>query len=116
MSAPDAQLRANVRLLGDVLGEVLVEQEGEELLALEERIRGLARGARETGDRAELEETIRALDLDRQAVVLLGDGSTSTRGGSPGSRSHTQSRSCARRGSATRSCAERLLGSRCGPS
>ena len=70
MSAPDTQLRANVRLLGDVLGQVLVEQEGEELLALEEQIRGLARIARETGDRTELEETISALDLDRQAAVL----------------------------------------------
>ena len=70
MSAPDAQLRANVRLLGDVLGQVLVEQEGEELLALEEKVRGLARVARETGDRAELESTIGALDLDRQSKVL----------------------------------------------
>ena len=70
MSAPDAQLRANVRLLGDVLGHVLVEQEGQELLALEEQIRGLARDARETGDRTQLEETIRALDLERQSAVL----------------------------------------------
>ena len=54
MSAPDAQLRANVRLLGDVLGNVLVEQEGDELLVLEERIRGLARDARETGESTEL--------------------------------------------------------------
>ena len=70
MSAPDAQLRANVRLLGDVLGHVLVEQEGEELLALEEQIRALARDARETGDRSELEETIRGLELDQQSAVL----------------------------------------------
>ncbi|MDX6437922.1 MAG: phosphoenolpyruvate carboxylase [Gaiellaceae bacterium] len=70
MSAPDAQLRANVRLLGDVLGQVLVEQAGEELLELEEQIRGLARDARETGDRAELKEIIRALDLDQQSAVL----------------------------------------------
>ena len=70
MSAPDTQLRANVRLLGDVLGHVLVEQEGEELLALEEQIRGLARVARETGDRAELEETIGALELEQQSAVL----------------------------------------------
>ena len=70
MSAPDAQLRANVRLLGDVLGNVLVEQEGEELLVLEERIRGLARDARETGDSAELTEAIRALDLEQQSAVL----------------------------------------------
>ncbi len=70
MSSPDAPLRANVRLLGDVLGHVLVEQEGEELLVLEEQIRGLARDARETGERAELEETIGALSLQQQAAVL----------------------------------------------
>lgn len=70
MSAPDAPLRANVRLLGDVLGHVLVEQEGDELLVLEEQIRSLARDARETGDRAELEATIGALSLEQQAAVL----------------------------------------------
>ena len=70
MSTADAPLRANVRLLGDVLGNVLVEQEGEELLVLEEQIRGLARDARETGERAELEETIGALSLEQQAAVL----------------------------------------------
>ena len=70
MSSPDAPLRANVRLLGDVLGHVLVEQEGEELLVLEEQIRSLARDARETGERAELEETIGALSLQQQAAVL----------------------------------------------
>ena len=70
MSSPDAPLRANVRLLGDVLGNVLVEQEGEQLLVLEEQIRGLARDARETGERAELEETIGALSLEQQAAVL----------------------------------------------
>ncbi len=66
----EAQLRANVRLLGDVLGQVIVEQEGDELLALEERIRGLARDARETGDRGELEGAIRELDLEQQSAVL----------------------------------------------
>ena len=66
----EAQLRANVRLLGDVLGQVLVEQEGDELLVLEERIRRLAREARETGSRAELEEAIRGLDLEQQSAVL----------------------------------------------
>ena len=37
---------------------------------LEEQIRGLARDARETGERAELEETIGALSLEQQAAVL----------------------------------------------
>ena len=68
--AAESQLRANVRLLGEVLGEVIAEQEGEDLLALEERIRALARAARETGHRSELEQAIRGLDLDRQAAVL----------------------------------------------
>ena len=66
----EAQLRANVRLLGEVLGEVIVEQEGEDLLALEERIRAFARAARETGQRSELERAIRGLDLDLQSAVL----------------------------------------------
>ena len=35
--SPDAPLRANVRLLGEILGRVLTEQEGEELYRLEER-------------------------------------------------------------------------------
>ena len=68
--AAESQLRANVRLLGEVLGEVIAEQEGEDLLALEERIRALARAAREMGNRGELEQAIGGLDLDRQAAVL----------------------------------------------
>jgi len=70
----DAELRANVRLLGDLLGRVLVEQEGEELLELEERIRALARWARRVGDRSALDETIASLDLPRQATVLRAFG------------------------------------------
>ena len=45
----DAPLRSDVRLLGQILGRVLVEQEGEELLEDEERIRLLSRDARGTG-------------------------------------------------------------------
>ncbi len=66
----DRALRANVRLLGDVLGHVLVEQEGEELLALEERIRALSRSARDGGSREELHEIVASLGLERQATVL----------------------------------------------
>ena len=57
LSAPaaDERLRADVHLLGDLLGRVLVEQEGERFLALEERIRGLARDARSGGNHAELQ-------------------------------------------------------------
>jgi phosphoenolpyruvate carboxylase len=66
----DARLRRDVRLLGDVLGRVLVEQEGEELLAAEERIRALSRQAREGAPRAELREAVRGLALEQQAAVI----------------------------------------------
>ncbi len=69
MSA-DASLRANVRLLGDLLGRVLVEQEGQELLDDEERVRALARAAREGGSREELGEAVGELAIDRRASVL----------------------------------------------
>ena len=70
----DADLRANVRLLGDLLGRVLVEQEGGEVLDLVERIRSLSRWARRGGEREPLAETIAALPLERQAVVLRAFG------------------------------------------
>ena len=66
----DAPLRANVRLLGDILGGVLVEQEGEELFSDEERIRALSRAAREGAPRDELRDAVRGLDLERQGTVL----------------------------------------------
>ena len=68
MSA-DAALRSNVRLLGDLLGRVLVEQEGQDLLDDEERIRALARVARAGGSRVALSEAVAALGLERQAAV-----------------------------------------------
>jgi phosphoenolpyruvate carboxylase len=73
----DAPLRRDIRLLGDLLGLVLVEQEGEELLAEEERIRLLSREARErhsASSRAELGEAVRELDLERQARILRAFG------------------------------------------
>ncbi len=70
----DAGLRANVRLLGDLLGRVLVEQEGQDVLDLVERVRALSRWARRTGERAGLEETIAGLPLERQATVLRAFG------------------------------------------
>ena len=69
MSA-DSALRANVRLLGDLLGQVLVEQEGEELLDGEERIRALARDARGGGSREALRQAVSQLGLEQQAAVL----------------------------------------------
>ena len=66
----DTALRANVRLLGDLLGQVLVEQEGQELLDDEERIRALARDARSGGSRVALGEAVAALGADKQGTVL----------------------------------------------
>ena len=70
--AHDAPLRANVRLLGAILGRVLVEQEGEDVFRLEERIRLLARLGRrgDAGASRALAETIAQLDVERQAIVL----------------------------------------------
>ena len=71
MSA-DTALRGNVRLLGNLLGRVIVEQEGERLLELEERIRSLARAGRQ-GDAAasaELTETVHGLPPGEQATML----------------------------------------------
>jgi len=74
---PEAPLRRDVRLLGEILGRVLVEQEGEELLEDEERIRTLSRKARKAGrpgPRADLEAAVRGLPLGRQAQVLRAFG------------------------------------------
>jgi phosphoenolpyruvate carboxylase len=73
-TGPDAPLRRDVRLLGDVLGLVLVEQEGPGLLEDEERIRRLSRDARGAGSRDALREALRVLPLDRQAAVLRAFG------------------------------------------
>jgi phosphoenolpyruvate carboxylase len=45
------QLSANIHLLGDLLGETIIEQEGREIFELEEEIRGLAKAWR-AGDAA----------------------------------------------------------------
>ena len=66
----DAPLRRDVRLLGDLLGRVLVEQEGEPLLEDVERLRALARAARGGADEDELTAAVADLPLGRQASVL----------------------------------------------
>src|SRR3954468_20963735 len=66
----EAPLRRDVRLLGDILGRVIVEQEGEELLHTEERIRALSRAGRAGSPPAELREAVQALDVEMQGKVL----------------------------------------------
>jgi phosphoenolpyruvate carboxylase len=64
-------LRANVRLLGDLLGQVLIEQEGPGFLELEERIRLLARGLRRgRRSRVTLGSEIAGLSVAEQGAVL----------------------------------------------
>jgi len=70
VETPDAPLRRDVRLLGDLLGRVLVEQEGESLLEDVERVRALARASRAGSSHEELQEAVEALPLERQASVL----------------------------------------------
>jgi phosphoenolpyruvate carboxylase len=74
MEAPDAPLRRDVRLLGDLLGRVLVEQEDESLLADVERVRALARASRGGAPHDELQAAVESLPLARQASVLRAFG------------------------------------------
>ena len=66
-----APLRRDVRVLGTILGTVLVEQEGEWLLELVEAIRREARTARADSTTA---STAASLTADQQAVVLRAFG------------------------------------------
>ncbi len=70
----DAPIRRDVRLLGAVLGKVIAEQEGDELLEAEERIRLRARDARRTGDVDSVRDSVRMLSPDEQAKVLRAFG------------------------------------------
>jgi phosphoenolpyruvate carboxylase len=70
----DAPLRRDVRLLGGVLGKVIAEQEGDELLEAEERIRLRARDARGTGDVNAVRDLVRTLSPGEQAKVLRAFG------------------------------------------
>ncbi|MEU3503346.1 phosphoenolpyruvate carboxylase, partial [Streptomyces hundungensis] len=49
--AASNELRADIRRLGDLLGETLVRQEGPELLELVERVRALTRSDGEAAER-----------------------------------------------------------------
>jgi len=70
MAAVSDVLRRDVRLLGDLLGRVLVEQEGESLLEDVERVRALARAARAGEPHGDLREALAGMSLDRQTNVL----------------------------------------------
>ncbi len=71
-TAPDAQaaLRADVRRLGNLLGESLVRQEGQQLLDLVEEVRRLTRG----GSSADLAALLEGVDLDTAARLVRAFG------------------------------------------
>ena len=71
MEAADAGLRADIRRLGQQLGEALVRQHGQELIESVEKVRILARRLRtaQAGVSRELTELLR--DVDPEQTVLL---------------------------------------------
>src|SRR5690242_4340473 len=71
MTDTGAPLRRDIRLLGAILGQVLVEQEGPTLLETVERIRRASRAARRDGSIAAIESD---LDAETQALVLRAFG------------------------------------------
>ncbi len=67
----DRALRADIRELGNLLGQTLVRQEGRQLLDLVEHVRALSKAAR-TGDRAAGKELDKVLaDLDLPVAIRL---------------------------------------------
>jgi phosphoenolpyruvate carboxylase len=73
MADTAAPLRRDIRLLGTILGDVLVEQEGAWLLELVERIRRATREARRDGSVAS-PELVSGLEPEAQTLVLRAFG------------------------------------------
>ncbi len=70
---PFSDLRKDVRFLTTLLGEVVLEQEGEKLFSKIEEIRNLAKNIRRTSDPdliAQQKKIIRSLDLDEAYKVV----------------------------------------------
>ncbi|NND12661.1 MAG: phosphoenolpyruvate carboxylase [Acidimicrobiia bacterium] len=70
----DEALRADIRRLGNMLGETLVRQSGAELLELVEEVRGLTKdsrgGATKSGDLRRLDELLNGLDFETATQLV----------------------------------------------
>ncbi len=67
----DAALRADIRHLGNILGETLVRQEGQELLDLVEEVRASTKATRAgTADGADLTKRLANLDLGVEIALV----------------------------------------------
>ena len=79
MGDEQAALRADVRRLGNLLGESLVRQEGSELLALVEEVRHLSRGdvpagAQQGAGRGDLAALLEGVDTATAALLVRAFG------------------------------------------
>ncbi len=63
-------LSADIHLLGDLLGQIIREQHGEEALALVEQVRHSAK-ARRAGDEAALDDLVRVLDAQPPEALRI---------------------------------------------
>ena len=66
MTEPRDDLGEQIHLLGDLLGETIIEQEGQTVFELVEAIRGMAKSSR-AGDAAARERLLALVDLDGYA-------------------------------------------------
>jgi phosphoenolpyruvate carboxylase len=71
---PYGPLRRDVRMLGSLLGRVLIEQEGEDFLTTEERVRASARRSREEGEPGHVRDAVRELAPEVQGRMLRAFG------------------------------------------
>ncbi len=72
-SAKDTPLHRDIRELGAILGEVLIEQEGKEFFDLEERLRALTKSLRlnySHKTKKEIDELISSLDLKKANKIV----------------------------------------------
>ena len=66
----DQALRDNIRMLGTMLGDVLSEQEGNDLLEAVERIRSLAKDARNHNAKESLLDELAGLDTNKSIHIV----------------------------------------------